>query len=104
MVYHCLSLQLDIDFETKQSHFNSQLLNSNEQCLFREKIAIKKLLARSTVLLKGHTGFLLFLATCDLRLASYRLVTSYLRLAETRRVESTCLAEKPYIAFRFEAT
>lgn len=31
--------------------------------------------------LKEHTGFLLFLATCDLWLASYRLATCDLRLA-----------------------
>ena len=51
------------------------------------------------------------LATCDLRPATcdLRLATCYLRLAETRHVESTCLAEKPLeleklnIAFRFEA-
>ena len=52
-------------------------------------------LMTTTVLLKGHTGFLLFFcdtffATCDLRLA-----TCDLRLAG--RVESTCLAEKPIL-------
>ena len=53
VVYHCLSLQPDLDLEIKQSHFDSQLLNSNEQRLLHEKIATKTLLARSIPLIRS---------------------------------------------------
>ena len=53
VVYRCLSLQPDLDLETKQSHFDSQLLNTNEQRLLHEKNATKTLLARSIPLIRS---------------------------------------------------
>ena len=58
----CLSLQPDLDLEIKQSHFDSQLLNSIEQRFLHEKIATKTLLARSIPLIRSFV-----LAVCMLK-------------------------------------